>query len=78
MSRTCSCRGKFWSLSNALDRDLAALPDPLSNALDSRGSRRRHRVFEAGAPPGVTRQIAARGPVHPALCILGGSNMTTQ
>ena len=78
MSPTRSFQVPFRLLSNALDRSLCGRCDRLSHALDNGWPGLRHRVFESGAPPGPTRQIATRGPVHPALCILGGPKMTTQ
>jgi hypothetical protein len=50
----------------------------LSNALDKRELARRNGIFEAGAPPGPRHNQHTRGPVQPALGILGGSQMTHQ
>jgi len=66
------------SVSNALDV-LARMPMlAASNALDAARRDRRRRAYERGAPPGCTPHRNARGPVEPALSILGGAKMTTQ
>ena len=70
-------------LSNALDVRVMTVMAVASNALDAAAfdaaSRdRRHRAYEPGAPPGRTPHRNARGPVEPALSILGGAKMSTQ
>jgi hypothetical protein len=66
------------SLSNALDVPITKNVLPVSNALDAASRDRCHWAHERGAPPGRTPHRNARGPVDPALSILGGSKMTTQ
>ena len=71
------------ALSNALDVRVTTVMVPVSNALDAAAfdaaSRdRRHWAYEPGAPPGRTPHRNARGPVEPALSILGGAKMSTQ
>ena len=61
--------------SNALDADIAPAVD-MSNALDVARCQR-PRGTERGAPPGGTPHRNARGPVEPALNILGGAKMGT-
>jgi len=65
-------------LSNALDGRISTLMLPASNALDAAGRGRRPWACEPGAPPGRTPHRNARGPVDPALSILGGAKMSTQ
>ena len=70
-------------LSNALDGRVTLAMVPVSNALDVIASdaaerERRRWAYERGAPPGRTPHRNARGPVDPALSILGGAKMSTQ
>jgi hypothetical protein len=70
-------------LSNALDMRVTTTMVPVSNALDAAasdtaGRDRRRWAEERGAPPGRTSHRNARGPVEPALSILGGAKMSTQ
>jgi hypothetical protein len=65
-------------MSNALDARFAAAINPMSNALDITRGERRPGGKGRGAPPGRTPHRNARGPVKPALSILGGAKMGTQ
>lgn len=65
-------------LSNALDARVTAATAPVSNALDAASRERCRWAQEPGAPPGATPHRNARGPVDPALSILGGAKMSTQ
>jgi hypothetical protein len=77
-ARSFGARPAARRMSNALGALVTLLMLPLSNALDAAGRDRRHRVSERGAPPGRTPHRNARGPVVPALSILGGAKMSTQ
>ena len=59
------------SLSNALDAQVTAAKVAPSNALDAASRNRCRWAQEPGAPPGATPHRNARGPVDPALGILG-------
>jgi hypothetical protein len=65
-------------LSNALDVRVTAATVPVSNALDATSRERCRWTQEPGAPPGAHPHRNARGPVDPALSILGGAKMSTQ